>query len=228
MTAVPHSSRAWTAVADRAGIRSGTAVLDVGCGTGGFCELAAARGAAVHGLDAKPDQIERARRRVPAGDFRVGQMEDLPWPSDTFDVVTGFNAVQYAADVDLALTEARRVARRGGRIAVCKWGRPEDNEFFVFLMALGAGGSRLPRTDPLDDAVRRARLEIVATGDVPAAMDLPDEAALETALIAAGAVQAPAAGGDRRRLLDVASPFRRPDGSYRFDNRLRYLIAAVS
>ena len=60
---------AWTAVADRTRIGAGTAVLDVGCGSGGFCELAAARGARVHGLDADAGEIERARRRVPAGDF---------------------------------------------------------------------------------------------------------------------------------------------------------------
>jgi ubiquinone/menaquinone biosynthesis C-methylase UbiE len=71
---------------------AGTAILDVGCGSGGFCALAAARGAAVHGLDANPVEVERARDRVHGGEFRVGFMEDLPWPDDTFDAVTGFNA----------------------------------------------------------------------------------------------------------------------------------------
>jgi SAM-dependent methyltransferase len=207
-------------VADRAGIRAGTTVLDVGCGTGGFCELAAARGAAVHGLDAMPDQIERARRRVRAGEFRLGLMEDLPWPDGSFDVVTGFNAFQYALDIDLALSEARRVARRGARIAICKWARSEDNELFALLIALGVGAPA-PARDPLDDAVRRAGLRIVVTDDVPAAMELPDDAALRAALGSIGARV------DRSRLLDVAAPFRRPDGSYRFDNRLRYLIADV-
>jgi hypothetical protein len=31
----------------------------------------------------------------------------------------------------------------------------------------------------------------------------------------------------RRRVADAAAPFRRPDGSYRFENRFRYLIAEV-
>jgi cyclopropane fatty-acyl-phospholipid synthase-like methyltransferase len=42
---------AWSAVADAAEIGRGTAVLDAGCGTGGFCALAAERGARVHGVD---------------------------------------------------------------------------------------------------------------------------------------------------------------------------------
>jgi SAM-dependent methyltransferase len=214
------SIEAWTAVADRVGISPATAVLDVGCGSGRFCALAAARGAAVHGLDASPPEIERARDRVPAGDFRVGFMEELPWPGGSFDVVTGFNAFQYALDIDLALGEARRVARPGGSIAICKWARPEDNEFFALLIALGVG--RPAGRDPMDDAIRRARLEVVVSGDVPAPMEMPDEAALEAALRAAGAVV------DRHRLLDAASPFLGPDGSYRFENRLRYLTVGVN
>jgi SAM-dependent methyltransferase len=209
---------AWAAVAAATGIHAGTAVLDVGCGTGGFCEVGAALGAAVHGLDVAASVIERARRRVPAGDFQVGLMEALPWPDRSFDVVTGFNAFQYARDVDLALAEARRVARPGGRIAICKWARPQENELFALLLALGAD-ARFPASDPIDDAVARAGLDVVATDHVPLAIEVGDEAALEAALVAAGA--------DSRGLPHAAAPFRQPDGSYRFDNRLRYVIARV-
>jgi SAM-dependent methyltransferase len=217
------SREVWTAVADRLGIGPDTAVLDVGCGSGRFCALAAARGAAVHGLDANQAEIERARSRVRVGEFRVGLMEDLPWPDDTFHAVTGFNAFQYALDVDLALSEARRVARPGAWIAICKWARPEDNEFFALLIALGA--RRPAGHDPMDDAIRRARLAVVASGDVPAPMEMPDDAALDAALVAAGALPPARPGVDRPTLRDTASAFRRPDGSYRFDNRLRYVIA---
>ena len=47
----------------------------------------------------------------PGGDFRVGDLEALPWPDDTFDVVTGFSAFQFAQDKVRALVEARRVSR---------------------------------------------------------------------------------------------------------------------
>src|SRR5262245_23005650 len=141
MTHEPSTSRpAWDAVAAATGIRAGTDLLDVGCGTGGFCELAAARGAVVRGLDGLADRLADARRRVPTGDFRLGLMEHLPWPAHSFDVVTGFNAFQYALDLDVALTEACRVARPGGRVAICKYGRPADNEFFAFLVALRGNG----------------------------------------------------------------------------------------
>jgi SAM-dependent methyltransferase len=215
-------------VADATGIRAGTALLDVGCGAGAFCELAAARGAAVHGLDADPARIGHARRRLPAGDFRVGLMEALPWPDDSFDVVTGFNAFQYALDVELALVEALRVARPGARLAICKWAPPEHNEFFALLAELRARDvdpARLPQTDPMEAAVRRVGLDVVATGDIPVALEMTDEATLEAALVAAGALPTAGAELNRRRLEVAALPFRQPDGSYRFDNRHRYLIA---
>jgi SAM-dependent methyltransferase len=216
------SEPAWTAVADITGIGPGTTVLDVGCGTGGFCELAAARGAVVHGVDALADRIADAHGRVPGGDFRVELMEQLPWADHTFDVVTGFNAFQYALDVKLALTEARRVARPEGRVAVCKYGRPADNEFFAFLAALDPTGLRLERLsggDAVERAIEHLDLGVVATGDVSSAMSLPDEEALASALSSSGAPI-----GSPAQVIAAAAPYRRPDGSYRFENRLRYWI----
>ncbi len=224
----PQSLSAWTAVADATAIGSGIELLDIGCGAGEFCTLAAARGASVHGIDATPAAIEHARRAVPDGDFQVGLMEDLPWPDASFEVVTGFNSFQYALDIDAALGEARRVSRPGGRLAICKWARPADNEFFALLIALGAGRvDSLRATDPVDEALRRAGLALSRTGEVAVAMEMGDAAALEDALISAGALQGPCDERERRRLLASAARFRRPDGSYRFASRLRYIVAAT-
>ncbi len=221
------SRPAWETVAEVGEIGRGTALLDIGCGTGAFCELAAARGALAHGVDGMPDRVERARRRVPAGDFRVGLMESLPWPDGAFDVVTGFNAFQYAFDIDLALAEARRVLRPSGRLAVCKWGPPQDNEFFAFLLSLGVRGARgrLPAADPVDAALDRLGGRDVARGDVPAVMEIAGEAALVTALEAAGAGrEAGPDGAWARRVAEAGAAYRRPDGRYRFRNRLKYRI----
>src|ERR1700761_908031 len=96
---------AWQAVSDAAGVGEGTSLLDLGCGDGAFCAFAARRGALVHGLDLEPDAIARALEAVPGGDLRLGPMENLPWPDASFDVVTSFNAVQYALDPEVALIE---------------------------------------------------------------------------------------------------------------------------
>ena len=107
----------------RAGIGPGKTVLDVGCGPGGFCCLAAAAGATVVGIDASDAHVDIARDRVPAGHFDVGDMQFLPYDDGSFDVVTGFNSFQYAADIVGALREARRVTKPRGAVHVVVWGR---------------------------------------------------------------------------------------------------------
>jgi SAM-dependent methyltransferase len=202
-------------------------VLDLGCGDGAFCRFAAGLGAAVHGLDAEPEAIEQALAAVPDGDFRLGLMEHVPWRANSFDVVTAFNSVQYALDPELALAEGARVARPSGALAVCKWGAPPENAFFAFLAEVGAGGLRsdeLPVTDPVADAIRAVRLEVLDTGDVPAPIVMADDAALETALVRAGIDADPFAASGSGDVIEAAARYRLPDGSYRFDNRLRYWL----
>jgi SAM-dependent methyltransferase len=171
---------------------------------------------------------------VPGADFRLGLMESLPWADAAFDVVTAFNAVQYALDPELSLVEAARVVRTDGRIAVCKWGPPGENEFFAFLLSIGAGGVHgdlRPVPDPVEDAIRAARLEVLAIGDISAPIEMADDAALEEALVRAGIVVDPVVTGATTSVTaattsvtGAAVPYRRADGRYRFDNRLRYWV----
>jgi SAM-dependent methyltransferase len=99
-------------VLDRAQIEAGSRILDCGCGAGRFTRMAADRGAVVAGIDAAAPMIEIAAERTPEGDFRVGDLEALPWPDDTFGLVAGFSAFQFADDKPRALAEARRVSAR--------------------------------------------------------------------------------------------------------------------
>jgi SAM-dependent methyltransferase len=95
----------------RAEIGPATSVLDCGCGAGRFARMAADRGASVAGIDAAEQLIAIAAERTPGGDFRTGDLEALPWPDDSFDLVTGFSAFQFADDKVRAFTEAKRVSR---------------------------------------------------------------------------------------------------------------------
>jgi cyclopropane fatty-acyl-phospholipid synthase-like methyltransferase len=212
------TAAAWAAVAEALAVAPGMRLLDVGCGAGGFLSLAAARGAEVSGLDADAAAVARARQRVPTADVRTGVMEDLPWTDAGFDAVVGFNAFQYARDIDLALGEALRVLRPGGRLGVCKWGRPDDNELFRLAVAIGAGRPGALRTkDPVEEAMGRVGLRVHDRGDVPLELEVADLAAL------AGATGAE----DETALAEQASPYRRPDGSYRFAATLAYAVAAA-
>jgi SAM-dependent methyltransferase len=112
-------------ILERVPVDESTRLLDVGCGAGRFCRIARDRGATVAGLDATDEFIEIAKDRTPDGEFAVGEMQDLPWQDDSFDVVTGFHSFFLAADMVAALREARRVTRPGGTLALTIWGRPE-------------------------------------------------------------------------------------------------------
>jgi SAM-dependent methyltransferase len=109
----------------RVGPAAGARVLDIGCGTGAFLRLVAGRGAAPFGLDASQALLEVARERLPGADLRVGEMEQLPYDDDSFDLVTGFNSFFFTADLVAALREAGRVAKPGAPVVIQVWGPPE-------------------------------------------------------------------------------------------------------
>jgi SAM-dependent methyltransferase len=232
-----------TAVAHIAGVGGGVSVLDVGCGSGEFCALAAGLGAKVSGIDAAPGLIGFARRSAPGADLRVGAMEQLPWPDETFDLVTGFNAFQFAADFVAALAEARRVTRRGGRVAICNWGRLEEREVHAVFEPLSRFRKDrppgVPPYDPppfgepgvLERLAEQASLRPERAEQVEVPYEFADRSTLERALLAfapAYGISADVAEQVVRGTVEgPAEPFRRPDGSYRFENRFRYLIAVV-
>lgn len=233
------SRPAWAAVAEATAIGPGTRVLDVACGSGEFGVLAAARGAQVSGIDAAEAMIGLARVALPGADLRVGTLERLPWPDAAFDVVTGFNAFQFAADITVALADAARVLRPGGLLAVCNWGLPEANDLHVLtraVQALDPAPTLVPRRpigEPgvLEDMLRDAGLTPGAAGDVAVPYAPPDEATLLRGLLSAGnvGVVVEHAGLDavRRVLIDGSAPFRRADGSYLFRNTFRWVVGAT-
>jgi SAM-dependent methyltransferase len=123
-----HNRPLFEAVLDAAGVGPGTSVLDVGCGAGLTLLLAAQRGATPSGLDVSPGLLGVARERLPEADLRDGDMESLPFADAAFDAVVGVNAFQFAGDPRLALREAARVTRSGGRVVASLFAAPERSQ----------------------------------------------------------------------------------------------------
>lgn len=98
----------------------GKAILDVGCGEGGFAALLANEGGDVVGLDPNPDAVARARAAVPAARFDQGVAETLPYDSRSFDAVIFVNALHHVPIPVMAdaLREAARVLRHDGALVV--------------------------------------------------------------------------------------------------------------
>jgi SAM-dependent methyltransferase len=113
------------ALLDAAGVAAGTRVLDVASGPGFIADVAAARGAAVIGIDFADAMIAEARRRYPAIEFRHGDAEALAFEATGFDAVVMNFGMLHLAHPDAAIAEARRVLRPGGRYAFTVWAAPE-------------------------------------------------------------------------------------------------------
>lgn len=93
--------------------------LDIGTGSGIFAEAFAKHGLSIAGVDLREEMLEAARAYVRTGDFKVGDMEALPFPDATFDLVFMGHVLHEAGDLTTALREARRVARR--RVCALEW-----------------------------------------------------------------------------------------------------------
>ena len=163
--------------------------------------MAAETGAEVTGIDATEPLIEKAKQRAPGVAFSVGEMEELPFGDDTFDVVCGFNSFQYAANVKNALTEARRILKPGGKVLVMIWGNKEDCEAATYLKAVGsllpppppgAGGPfALSENQLLEDTLNECGFNIISNEDIPSVWDYENaDIALRGLLSAGPAVKA--------------------------------------
>lgn len=107
-----------SAIVDLLAPQPGERLLDIGCGLGQVLELSAARGAQVFGIDSSPSMAERARRKVPEATIEVAPAEDIPFPDDSFDIVTAVATFHHWADRDAGLAEAIRVLAPGGRLFI--------------------------------------------------------------------------------------------------------------
>lgn len=93
-------------------------MLDVGCGEGRFCRMAAERGLDVVGLDPTVSLLDRARALHPSGRYIEGSAEALPFGDASFDVVVFYMTLIDIPDFRAALAEAVRVLRSGGRLLI--------------------------------------------------------------------------------------------------------------
>jgi arsenite methyltransferase len=99
-------------------------VLDLGCGAGLDCLLAARRvapGGHVIGLDMTGEMVEKARRNAHAVglinvEFRQAEIEELPIKDGSVDLVISNGVFNLCPDKPRVLAEAYRILRSGGRL----------------------------------------------------------------------------------------------------------------
>ncbi len=111
-------------IVERAGIKPGERVLDIGCGTGAQTLPAAevAGPGNVAGVDPSPDMLERARQKAAKKgleiDFRSAAIEKLPFDDGQFNVVLSSFMLHHLPDdvMRAGFAEIHRVLKHGGRL----------------------------------------------------------------------------------------------------------------
>ncbi|MFJ7948899.1 class I SAM-dependent methyltransferase [Streptomyces sp. NPDC096354] len=99
------------------GLPVGTA-LDAACGTGRHTSYLQELGHHVIGVDASPDMLTQARKRLPGVEFHEADLHRLPLPDQAVDTVVCTLALTHVPDLVPVLAEFARVLRPGGNLVI--------------------------------------------------------------------------------------------------------------
>ncbi len=133
-------------VIDRAAIKPGDHVLDLGTGTGSVAlrlgSIVGATGRVV-GHDISQDMLSIATRRAAQMElsnveFLEGRAESIPAQDSSFDVVLASLSLMYVIDRGAAAREIARVLRPGGRFVAAVWAAPDDCDIVLFQQTAGS------------------------------------------------------------------------------------------
>jgi SAM-dependent methyltransferase len=126
-----------------------TTLLDAGCGEGFVADIfqTAMPAARITGFDVLEDSVALASLRNPRGTFAVGDIYNIGFPDNSFDVVYCFEVLEHLHEPDRALMEMARVASRAVVLSV-------PHEPF-FCLANAARGKNLDQTPKGSDPDHR-------------------------------------------------------------------------
>jgi hypothetical protein len=203
-------------------------VLDVGCGDGWLVRRLVAAGARAVGVDPQDAAIERARAEDPGGRYAVAGAQELPFDDASFDAVVLFNSLHHVppADLDVALAEAARVLRDGGRLYAQE--PLAEGEFFALTRPVDDETAvRAAAQAALDRAARSERFVEVAQRDGVVAMRLADVEALHRMMVGVEPERAATIAAHERSLRDGFATLGRPAaGGREFEQPVRVRVLA--
>ncbi|MEV7979151.1 class I SAM-dependent methyltransferase [Streptomyces sp. NPDC086519] len=243
-------------VHERLEVGPATRLLGLRCGSGLALLMAAARGAAVTGVDSCPERLALARERLlpdPARSARArgrsariveGAPRDAAvGQAPAYDLITAFDPIGCQAgdaeELGDLLAEATPLAEHGAAVVLAGWGPPERCATSSVLRVAAkladplrsAGSWRPACRDDLEEVAQRAGLRIDGSGRVSCPFGYADTDSAVRGLLSTGLFDTgiAAAGEEQvgKELAEALHAHLRPDGTVWMPNVFRYLIARV-
>ncbi|MEV3971969.1 methyltransferase domain-containing protein [Streptomyces sp. NPDC050698] len=242
----------YEAVYERLEVGPTTRLLGLGCGSGLALLMAAARGAAVTGVDTSPERMALARERLlpEASGTRArtgtrlvdGSPRDAGRPGAAgYTLLTAFEPIGCLAGdsegLSGQLTEATPLTERGAAVVLAGWGPPERCATASVMRVATklaepertSGSWRPALRDDLEDVARRAGLKPDGSGRVACPFGYADVDSAVRGLKSTGLFDAAMTATDQvqvdKELTEALHPHQRRDGTVWMPNVFRYLIA---
>ena len=123
-------TKAWRrAVTSIIAPKPGMKILDIAAGTGSSSRPLVDKGAEVTALDFSQGMIEQGRKQNKNINFVQGDALKLPFEDNSFEVTTISFGLRNTSSAEIALKEALRVTKDGGRIVVAEFSHPVNPIF---------------------------------------------------------------------------------------------------
>jgi ubiquinone/menaquinone biosynthesis C-methylase UbiE len=215
-------------------------MLDIGCGSGVLCKMADDMGINITGFDASRALLDEAEKRLGKKVFYQGDMEELPFADEYFDVVSGVTSFQFAENPPAALKEAYRVLKKGGRFFIAMWGPPEKCEAVNILSVMKdvmpppkdstlPGTSALYEEGQLEKFISESGFKPIKRVNVTFSWEYENQEQLLKSLLSAGLSAIAIQHSGEEKVKDAfkskLKPYTKNDGSISLTNTFTYAIA---
>jgi ubiquinone/menaquinone biosynthesis C-methylase UbiE len=140
----------------RYGLRADADLLDVATGPGSLAAEVLKLGARPVGVDLSPGMIELARNSYPGIDFRVAEVEHLPFPDCSFDAVVCNFGLGHFPQPESSIAECVRTLKQGAYLALSWWDDPSRQRIQgLFREAIAEVGAATPPDVPAGYSILR-------------------------------------------------------------------------
>ena len=124
--------KAYRTLKKRINIKSGTIILDLGCGCGQITGALSPSEVTIIGIDISKNSIKQAKSFYPQSNFLCADMNNVPFKKNTFDIITAISSLEFCFDKARILRVVKEKLRDNGRLYI----EVRNNDFIVYRLMM--------------------------------------------------------------------------------------------